>query len=802
LNDNYPSFVYQCSCLNGEPEASSNLGTALLYNGAITTISASRVSWYAVTTWFTGLKYYCDNASIGYYYGQDLVSSDKKAGAALYDVKGDMGLNGGYWGGESWMNLFDFNLYGDPAISLLEHASIHTVTTPDAPSGTVEGVINVPYMYSADGSLCSFGHSVEYRFDWGDGTYSDWSSLTEASHSWSTPNTYSVKAQARCSVDPAILSGWSSGTNVSIYISLPPSTPSNPSPSDGSSQVSIDANLDWDDCTGATSYDVYFATASPPIYYANTTASHYDLPQLEYDTSYYWRVVAKNTTGDTSGPEWQFRTQSMLNSPSNYQVLPEAIWALATGGGTWVTEVQITDLTGGSQVSVYFNYGGGGRRGPFVLWTSPGADSSVKFMNLLSAMDGLDSGAFSYLGKLGSVEFETQDTNHKIHVASRIVNGNYSKTSPGFNDLEANTADATRQMMIQNLTNNISYRSTIGCFNPTSDTVNVEFRLMDGDGSQIGMTFTRIFMGYDFQAFSPFTEAGRPYPDYSYDNVFIRITPVSGSGKVMCFGASANNTTNDPAAHMASQVTAGHVTSPSNYQVLPEAIWALATGGGTWVTEVQITDLTGGSQVSVYFNYGGGNRRGPFVLWTSPGASRSAKFTNLLFAIDALDPEAFSYYGKLGGVELVTQDTNHKIHVASRIANGNYSKTSPGLNDLEENTADVTRQMMIQNLTNNVSYRSTIGCFNPTSDAVVVEFLLMDGDGHQIGSIFTRTLAGYDFLAFSPFTEAGRPYPNYSYDNVFIRIKPVSGSGKVICFGASANNTTNDPAAHMAVLND
>jgi hypothetical protein len=85
---------------------------------------------------------------------------------------------------------------------------------------------------------------------------------------------------------------------------------------------------------------------------------------------------------------------------------------------------------------------------------------------------------------------------------------------------------------------------------------------------------------------------------------------------------------------------------------------------------------------------------------------------------------------------------------------------------------------------------------------VLVEFRLIDGNGNQIGTTFIRTFLGYDFQAFSPFAEAGRPYPDYSYDNVFVRIKPVSGSGKVMCFGASANNTTNDPAAHLAVLND
>ncbi|MBW1780617.1 MAG: hypothetical protein JRL30_07740 [Deltaproteobacteria bacterium] len=126
LNDTYPSHVYQCSCLNGYPENSSNLGTALLYNGAITTTYASRVSWYAAnTSWSTSLKYYCDNASIGYYYGQELAANGKRAAVALYDTKSDMGANSTtMWSsGSSWMNLFDFNVYGDPATGITTAAT-------------------------------------------------------------------------------------------------------------------------------------------------------------------------------------------------------------------------------------------------------------------------------------------------------------------------------------------------------------------------------------------------------------------------------------------------------------------------------------------------------------------------------------------------------------------------------------------------------------------------------------------------------------------------------------------------------
>jgi hypothetical protein len=107
--------------------------------------------------------------------------------------------------------------------------------------------------------------------------------------------------------------------------------------------------------------------------------------------------------------------------------------------------------------------------------------------------------------------------------------------------------------------------------------------------------------------------------------------------------------------------------------------------------------------------------------------------------------------------------------------------------------------MMIQNYVNNVTYRSTCGFFNPTANSVTVEFRLLNSIGNLIGSAFTKTFVGYDFKAFSPFTEAGVSYPTYSYDNVFLLINPTSGTGKLMCFGASANNNTNDPAAHITV---
>jgi len=92
----------------------------------------------------------------------------------------------------------------------------HTVSTPTVPSGPTSGFRTISYTYTTSGSVCSVGDNVEYQFDWGDGTFSDWSSSTSASHSWASAGTYNAKAQARCSVDHAIISSWSTGFSVTI----------------------------------------------------------------------------------------------------------------------------------------------------------------------------------------------------------------------------------------------------------------------------------------------------------------------------------------------------------------------------------------------------------------------------------------------------------------------------------------------------------------------------------------------------------------------------------------------------------
>jgi YD repeat-containing protein len=96
------------------------------------------------------------------------------------------------------------------------------VTPPSAPSGPSTGNTGVNYPYGTGGSTSNVGHSVQYLFDWGDGTNSGWLTLgtASASKAWSMAGSYTVKAQARCAINTSVVSAWSSV--VSVTIAAPP----------------------------------------------------------------------------------------------------------------------------------------------------------------------------------------------------------------------------------------------------------------------------------------------------------------------------------------------------------------------------------------------------------------------------------------------------------------------------------------------------------------------------------------------------------------------------------------------------
>jgi hypothetical protein len=113
--------------------------------------------------------------------------------------------------------ILEFEDYpGDPIRFWFTLGGEHVVCPPDMPSGPSAGQRYHLLAFFTEGAHCSWEHAVEYRFDFGDDYMSDWSCSQDASHAYSTNGAYEVRAQARCSVNPGVVSSWSSPKTVNV----------------------------------------------------------------------------------------------------------------------------------------------------------------------------------------------------------------------------------------------------------------------------------------------------------------------------------------------------------------------------------------------------------------------------------------------------------------------------------------------------------------------------------------------------------------------------------------------------------
>ncbi len=100
-----------------------------------------------------------------------------------------------------------------------------------------------------------------------------------------------------------------------IENNLPPNQPSSPNPANGATNVPVSNDLSWtggDPNPGDTvTYDVYFGTSStPPKVEYNQSAVTYNPGTLNYLTTYYWKIIAWDSYGETTaGALWVFYHQ-------------------------------------------------------------------------------------------------------------------------------------------------------------------------------------------------------------------------------------------------------------------------------------------------------------------------------------------------------------------------------------------------------------------------------------------------------------------------------------------------------------
>jgi hypothetical protein len=102
--------------------------------------------------------------------------------------------------------------------------AIEFTSPPVVPTGPTLGTVGEGYLYNTGGSVVDSGHSVQYRFDWGDNSTSEWLpvGVVGVGRAWPNPGTYAVRAQARCATHTDVISDWSPVLSVTIVPGPPP----------------------------------------------------------------------------------------------------------------------------------------------------------------------------------------------------------------------------------------------------------------------------------------------------------------------------------------------------------------------------------------------------------------------------------------------------------------------------------------------------------------------------------------------------------------------------------------------------
>ena len=145
--------------------------------------------------------------------------------------------------------------------------------------------------------------------------------------------------------------------NVTItdVVGSAPNPPSNPSPSNNSTSISIYTNLSWscsDPDNDPLTYDVYFGESlNPPLINPGQSETTFYPGPLNNETTYYWKIIANDNHSNFSiGNVWQFTTIGGTGTVTDID--GNIYQTLVIGDQEWMVEnLKVTHYRNGDAIS-------------------------------------------------------------------------------------------------------------------------------------------------------------------------------------------------------------------------------------------------------------------------------------------------------------------------------------------------------------------------------------------------------------------------------------------------------------------
>jgi hypothetical protein len=165
---------------------------------------------------------------------------------------------------------------------------------------------------------------------------------------------------------PAKGSEW----NFTTRSNEPPYIPSNPVPDDGAMNIVVETILEWDggDPDGdPVTYDIYLGiTNPPPLHEEDHIGTIYEPEKLEYNTTYYWKIIAFDQFNTFSeGPIWSFTTEKKVNKKPIRPTI-SGVKGVHIPNRNYDYEIVTTDPDG-DPVLYYIDWGDG----DYLYWFGP-----------------------------------------------------------------------------------------------------------------------------------------------------------------------------------------------------------------------------------------------------------------------------------------------------------------------------------------------------------------------------------------------------------------------------------------------